>query len=119
MSTDADRLQELFRALGDATRRTILDLLAQHGPMTVTRLADHFPHLVRSGISKHLMELRRLQLVHDNKRGRERYYRINAETISQLLRPWVAKYEKYWDDRLHNLKQAAEEQANTKKEDRP
>lgn len=49
---------DLFRALAAPTRRRILDLLAEHGELTVGELAAEFPDLVASGISKHLMELR-------------------------------------------------------------
>lgn len=110
MSTHNDRLQELFWALSDSTRRSIMDLLAQHGSLTVSQISDHFPHLVRSGISKHLMELRRLNMVYVEKRGREHYYSINPQAIKEFLYPLLHKYEKYCDDRLHKLKSVAESQ---------
>jgi DNA-binding transcriptional ArsR family regulator len=113
MQSDQERTQEFFRAIGDLTRRSIMDLLVDHGPMTVTEIAERFPHLVRSGISKHLMELRKANIVHDEKRGRERYYTINSDTIRDLLHPWVAKYEKYWESKLQNLKNVAEKKPPT------
>lgn len=45
----------VFRTLADPTRRHILDLLAEAGPLTVSELSDEFPRLVTSSISKHLM----------------------------------------------------------------
>lgn len=108
MPPDRDRLDELFRILGDPTRRSMLDLLAQHEVLTVSQLAANFPDLVRSGISKHLMALREARLVYATRQGREQYYRINPETVRELLRPWVARYEKYWDERFARLKAAAE-----------
>lgn len=108
MSPDSSRTDELFRVLSDPTRRAILDLLAQHDVLTVSELAAHFPTLVRSGISKHLMALREAELVYAVKQGREQHYRINAETMAELLKPWVSKYEKYWDERLQRLRKAAE-----------
>ncbi|MGV3467321.1 MAG: ArsR/SmtB family transcription factor [Heyndrickxia sp.] len=103
-----DEERDFFHALGDNTRRTIMDLLAEHDEMTVTQLSEHFPNLVRSGISKHLMQLRKWNLVYSIKRGREQFYRINPEVVSNVLRPWIKKYEKYWDETLIRLKQAAE-----------
>jgi DNA-binding transcriptional ArsR family regulator len=103
-----DRTDELFRILGDPTRRAILDLLAQREVMTVGEIHAHFPTLVRSSISKHLMALREAELVYASKAGRHQYYRIHAQTIQDLLKPWVAKYEKYWDERLNRLRIAAE-----------
>lgn len=101
-------LQNFFRAVGDNTRRIVLDLLAENGQMTVSQLSEQFPHLVRSGISKHLMDLRKSNIVFATKRGREQYYQINPEMIRNVLKPWVEKYEKYWDERLMKLKRTAE-----------
>lgn len=112
-----DRTDELFRILGDPTRRRMLDLLAEREPMTVTELSAQFPDLVRSGISKHLMALRESGLVYATRHGREQHYRINQETVSQLLRPWVRRYEKYWDQRLENLRRLAEAMEVPRSED--
>lgn len=103
-----DRTDELFRALGDPTRRRMMDLLAEHESLTVTALSSHFPDLVRSGISKHLMALREAGLVYATKQGREQHYRVNAAAVQELLRPWVARYEKYWAPRFDRLKELAE-----------
>ncbi|HET7657748.1 MAG TPA: metalloregulator ArsR/SmtB family transcription factor, partial [Bacillales bacterium] len=100
--------KDLFHALGDNTRRTIMDLLAEHEELTVKQLSEHFPDLVRSGISKHLMQLRKYNLVYSTKHGREQLYKINPEAVRQVLKPWVEKYEKYWDESLSRLKKAAE-----------
>lgn len=108
--------KDFFHALGDNTRRTIMDLLAENGEMTVKQLSEHFPDLVRSGISKHLMQLRKWNLVYSIKRGREQIYRINPEVVNNVLMPWVKKYEKYWDETLIRLKQAAESSKPNHKE---
>lgn len=108
--------RDFFHALGDNSRRTIMDLLVEYDEMTVKQLSEHFPDLVRSGISKHLMHLRKLNLVYSIKRGREQIYRINPEVVSNVLRPWVKKYEKYWDKNLIRLKQAAESSKRDHKE---
>lgn len=108
MPPDGASTDELFRALSDPTRRAILDLLAQREVMTVSELAAHFPSMVRSGISKHLMALRQTGLVYATRQGREQHYRVNPEAMRRLLRPWVEKYEKYWDERLYRLREVAE-----------
>jgi DNA-binding transcriptional ArsR family regulator len=108
MSPDIAGQDDLFRSLGDPTRRQILDLLAEHGSLTVSEIAAHFPHLVRSGISKHLMGLREQDLVGATRQGREQHYQINAEAMQRLLQPWVAKYERFWTVRLDRLKALAE-----------
>jgi DNA-binding transcriptional ArsR family regulator len=99
---------DLFRGLADPTRRRILDLLAERGTLTVSELAAEFPDLVASGISKHLMLLRAAGLVSATQEGRQRYYRINAETLANALAPWLAKYEPYWSDALERLRHLAE-----------
>ena len=94
--------------LADPTRRRILDLLAEHGPLTVGQLAREFPDLVSSGISKHLMALRAAGLVAAARRGRERLYRIDADALAAALAPWLAKYERYWSGALERLRDLAE-----------
>ncbi|HVX30374.1 MAG TPA: metalloregulator ArsR/SmtB family transcription factor [Nitrolancea sp.] len=105
MSSTVD---ELFRGLADPTRRRILDLLAERGTLTVSELAAEFPDLVASGISKHLMMLRAAGLVTATQQGRQRLYRINADTLARALVPWLAKYEPYWSDALERLRDLAE-----------
>lgn len=98
----------LFRALGDPVRRRIMDLLAEQESLTVSELSSHFPHLVRSNISKHLMALREADLVYATKQGREQHYQVNPKAMEELLRPWIARYEKYWAPRFDRLKALAE-----------
>jgi DNA-binding transcriptional ArsR family regulator len=107
-----DRTDRLFQVVGDPTRRSILDLLAERDVLTVSQISAHFPTLVRSGISKHLMELREAGMVVSTRSGRQQYYRINPRAIADLLRPWVERYEKYWTGRLDSLKSVAEEVAD-------
>ena len=99
----------LFRILADPTRRRILDLLAEQGPLTVGQLATEFPDLVPSGISKHLMSLRAEGLVFATRSGRQQVYRLEPDAVAAELRPWIAKYEKYWTPALKRLRRLAEE----------
>jgi DNA-binding transcriptional ArsR family regulator len=109
MPTDSDAL---FRILADPTRRQILDLLAERGPLTVGELAGEFPRLVTSGISKHLMSLRGASLVSSTRRGREQVYRLKPDALAAALTPWMAKYERYWSTALGRLRDLAEESAS-------
>ncbi len=99
---------DLFRALADPTRRRILDLLAERGELTVGQLAAEFPDLVASGISKHLMSLRAVGLVTATRHGRQRLYRIHADTLAAALAPWLKRYEPYWAGALERLRDLAE-----------
>jgi DNA-binding transcriptional ArsR family regulator len=98
----------VFRVLADPTRRRILDLLADRGPLTVGQLAAEFPDLVSSGISKHLMGLRAARLVTATDQGRQRLYHIDADALSDALAPWLARYEPYWSAALTRLRDLAE-----------
>jgi DNA-binding transcriptional ArsR family regulator len=102
--TDVD---DVFRVLADPTRRRILDLLAEHGTMSVTELAQEFPDLVSSGISKHLMALRAAQLVVATRDGRRQIYRLDPDALGQALAPWLARYESYWSAALIRLRDLA------------
>lgn len=106
MTSDRDAL---FRILADPTRRKILDLLAEQGPLTVGELAAEFPQLVTSGISKHLMSLRGASLVSATRRGREQIYQLEPDVMAAVLKPWLAKYERYWSTALARLRDLAEE----------
>jgi DNA-binding transcriptional ArsR family regulator len=100
---------DLFRKLADPTRRRILDLLAERGTLTVSQLAAEFPDLAYSGVSKHLMGLRAAGLVNARRKGRQRFYRLNARAMAEGLAPWLAKYEPHWSAALERLRNLAEE----------
>ena len=99
----------LFRTLADCTRRRILDLLAERGPLSVGQLAAEFPDLVASGISKHLMSLRAAGLVCAARQGRRQIYRLEPDALAAALAPWIAKYEQYWSAALERLRGLAQE----------
>lgn len=98
----------LFRVLAAPTRRRILDLLAEHGQLTVGEIATEFPGLAASGISKHLMELRAAGLVYATRQGRQQIYRIDGRAFARALAPWLALYEPYWTDALERLRDLVE-----------
>jgi|SRR5437867_441574 len=105
----------LFRTLADSTRRQILDLLAEQGPLSVSELAAQFPDLVTSGISKHLMSLRAAGLVSAERQGRLQIYRLEPDALVADLTPWIAKYEQYWSAALERLRNVSQE-SDTKQE---
>lgn len=106
--TQPDAGDQLFRMLADPTRRRILDLLAEHGELTVGEIAAEFPDLVASGISKHLIGLRAAHLVTATKVGRTQRYRLDAATFSAALTPWLDRYRPYFTDALARLQRLAE-----------
>src|ERR1051326_1958690 len=105
----------LFRTLADSTRRRILDLLAERGPLSVGQLAAQFPDLVPSGISKHLMSLRAAGLVSAARQGRKQVYRLEPDALIADLTPWIAKYEQYWSAALERLRALAQDSGDKRR----
>jgi DNA-binding transcriptional ArsR family regulator len=111
MRMRTDRTDTLFKILADPTRRRILDLLAEQGPLNVTELSAEFPDLVASGISKHLMGLRSAGLVHANREGRQQIYSLDVAAMAGPLAAWLKKYDRFWGGALERLRQLAENEA--------
>jgi DNA-binding transcriptional ArsR family regulator len=114
-----DVADTLFRMLADPTRRRMLDVLVERGERTVSELAAEFPQLVTSGVSKHLMGLRAAGLVRATRRGRRQVYRAEAEAVTTVLAPWLAKYEQYWAGALERLRDLAEDSESNVGHSRP
>jgi len=96
-----------FHALADPTRRAVLDLLRQ-GAQPAGQIAGAFP-VSRPAISKHLRQLRRARLVVEHRRGRHRYYQLNAEPL-KAVDSWLERYRNFWQANLANLKVFVEEE---------
>ncbi len=90
----------VFRAVGDPTRRSILDLLA-NGECTVSELVARFG-VSQPAISQHLKVLRSAGLVSQRREGRLRHYRLEPAPLREVY-DWVAHYERFWDDKLSAL----------------
>jgi DNA-binding transcriptional ArsR family regulator len=97
---------DLWSAIGDPTRRRMLDLLLTEGSGTATSLSEHLP-VTRQAVAKHLVVLDRAGLVHGTASGRERQFRVDqaqlARAIAQLTDVGAA-----WDSRLRRIKRIAE-----------
>ncbi len=97
---------DLFRAIADPTRRAILDRL-RGGPAPVNALAAEFAQS-RPAISKHLRLLREARLVSEQRRGRERLYRLQPQPL-QRISGWVEGYRSFWQGSLERLKRHLED----------
>ena len=103
MPPDAEAIAEqVFAALADPTRRTILAALAAHGPSTATDLADRLP-ITRQAIAKHLALLADAGLVTAEPGERRRIrYRLCPAPV-QVARQFLAALAHDWDGRLQAL----------------
>ena len=103
MAPDIEAVAEqVFVALADPTRRTILTALATDGPSTVTDLAARLP-ITRQAIAKHLALMADAGLVAPERGERRRVrYRLRSEPV-QTAQQFLAALAHAWDDRLDAL----------------
>src|SRR5881296_585835 len=94
------RLNRVYAAIADPTRRAILAVLAR-GEFNVGSLAGRFP-ISFNGVSKHVKVLERAGLVRRRVRGREHWLRLRPEPLREATR-WLEHYREFWDARLDAL----------------
>jgi len=100
---------ELWSAVGDPTRRQLLDLLLREGVGTPTSLSQRLP-VTRQAVSKHLAVLDRVGLVHATPAGRERRYEVDEAQLARAVAQ-LADVGATWDSRLSSIKRLAEARA--------
>jgi DNA-binding transcriptional ArsR family regulator len=101
---DIDRL---FHALGDPTRRAMLDRLSR-GPLSVSELAGPLG-VTLTAIAQHLEILEECGLAHTEKLGRVRTCRIESGGFD-ALEQWIRKHRSLWERRLERLGAFLEEE---------
>jgi ArsR family transcriptional regulator, cadmium/lead-responsive transcriptional repressor len=108
----------LWSAVGDPTRRRMLDQLLLDGAGTATSLSGHLP-VTRQAVSKHLEVLDRAGLVHATAIGREKRYQVDEAQLARAITQ-LSSVGATWDARLRRIKKIAEAIQNSqpaKKED--
>lgn len=95
-----DKLNEIFHALSNPTRREIIQLMHQK-EKTVSELAQSFD-MSLAAISKHIKVLERAKLIERSVNGRTHTCRLNTESLSQAIK-WLRFYEKFWSNRFDFL----------------
>jgi DNA-binding transcriptional ArsR family regulator len=94
------RLNRVYGAIADPTRRAIVGVLAS-GQVTVGTLAGRFP-ISFNGVSKHVKVLEQAGLVRRSVRGREHWLALRPAPLRDASR-WLEHYRQFWDDRLDAL----------------
>ena len=107
MVTYGARVDEVFRALADPTRRELLDELFRQDGQTLSALEERFS-MTRFGVMKHLRQLEEAGLVVTRRRGREKLHFLNPVPIRLVHDRWVSKYAEPWAAGLSELKQNLE-----------
>jgi len=96
---------DVFQAIADPTRRSMLKLLARK-EMAIAEMTRCFP-ISRTAVNKHLHILTDAGLVSSHKVGRETRYKFHPEPLDEL-KQWLNFFDQYWDDKLSRLKDFVE-----------
>jgi DNA-binding transcriptional ArsR family regulator len=104
---ETSRLDSVFHALGDATRRRMLRELAD-GERTVSELAKPFA-ISLAAASKHIKALESAGLIRREVRGRTHFCRLEPGPLASAHQ-WLNFYERFWIDRLNVLERLLREQ---------
>jgi DNA-binding transcriptional ArsR family regulator len=104
---------EVFHALGNSTRRKVLERLSA-GPATVSELAEPFDMQLPSFV-QHLAVLEESRLVRSRKRGRVRTYEIAPERF-KVMEEWLSARRRMWEQRLDRFDQYVKELKEKEKE---
>src|SRR3984893_14534371 len=100
-------MDEIFKALADPTRGSLLDELFREDGQSLGALEERLP-MTRFGGMKHLKVLEEAGLVVTKRRGREKLHFLNAVPIRLVHDRWVSKYAEPWAATLSELKNAIE-----------
>ena len=100
MSTQNANIDRVFHALGDPTRRALLEKLSE-GPVSVSRLAEPLA-ITLAAVVQHLQVLEESGLVHTEKLGRVRTCRIEPAGL-KVAEQWIVDRRSIWERRLDRL----------------
>ncbi len=101
-------MDEVFKALADASRRKLLDILRQNSGQSLGELCGHLD-MSRQAVAKHLAILEAANLVTVIWQGREKLHYLNPVPIHEISERWINKYERHRIQALSDLKKTLEE----------
>jgi len=111
------KMDAVFKALADASRRALLDQLHKNNGQTLGELCEHLD-MTRQAVAKHLMILEGANLVATVWRGREKLHYLNPVPLHEISERWISKYERHRLQALSDLKKHLE-QNNEKEKHEP
>jgi DNA-binding transcriptional ArsR family regulator len=104
--------QSVFQAIASSARRGLIQELSR-GPRIAGVLASRFPE-TRPAVARHLRVLREAGLVSVRRSGRNRVYELRPAPL-RAVRDWLARYERFWTDRLEELAEFVEAEKSEKR----
>lgn len=114
MDKNEPTIDRVFQALGDSTRRAIMEKLSE-GPVSVSQLAEPFG-ITLAAVVQHVQILEECGLVHTEKPGRVRTCRIEPAGL-QVAAQWIADRRSLWERRLDRLAEFLAEPEETTPEE--
>jgi len=100
-------MDAVFKALADASRRKLLDVLRRNNGQTLSELCAHLD-MTRQAVTKHLVLLEEAKLVVTIWRGREKLHYLNPVPLHEIYERWIGKYEHHRLQALSDLKKGLE-----------
>src|SRR5450432_3589210 len=100
-------MDEVFKALADASRRKLLDGLHKRNGQTLGELCEDLD-MTRQAVTKHLRLLEAANLVATVWRGREKLHFLNPVPLHEIYERWICKYERSRLQALSDLKKGLE-----------
>ena len=100
-------MDQVFKALADASRRELLDRLRADNGRTLNQLCACLA-MTRQAVSKHLAILEEANLVVTVKQGREKLHYLNPVPIHDIAERWIGKFERHRLQALSELKKGLE-----------
>ncbi|REE90671.1 ArsR family transcriptional regulator [Paenibacillus taihuensis] len=104
-------MDNIFRALADASRRQLLDELFKRNGQTLTELCEHL-EMTRQSVTKHLSILEDAQLVVTEWQGRSKLHYLNTAPLGEIHDRWISKFDQHRVNILQLLKRKLEEEHN-------
>ena len=101
-------MDEVFKALADASRRKLLDGLHKRNGQTLGELCEDLD-MTRQAVTKHLRLLEAANLVATVWRGREKLHFLNPVPLHEIYERWICKYERHRLQALSDLKKGLEQ----------
>jgi DNA-binding transcriptional ArsR family regulator len=111
------RVDRVFSALGDSSRRSLVEAVAARGSATATELARELP-VTRQAVAKQLSALADAGLVRATRSGRETRYEVTPGPLEDALE-WMVSVGAAWDERLHALRSSLARQGKSRSARQP
>jgi len=103
----SSQMDAVFKALADASRRKLLDVLFKNNGQTLSELCGPLD-MTRQAVTKHLLLLEEAKLVTTVWRGREKLHYLNPVPLQEIYERWIGKYERHRLQALSDLKKGLE-----------